>query len=395
MKSLNFNGTGLEYFKIWIVNILLVIVTLGLYYPWAKVRNNRYFYANSTLEDRNFDYHATGKQLFLGYLIAMALFLLYVVIQQVSPAGSGIVFLLFMIALPWIVWRSLKFNMRITSFSNVRFSFEGQLGGAYFNFLLLPFIFIVLLYSIPILLTFGLAKAAGSIAIQTILVVVSLLLAGLAVYMLGVLKKKNTSYFLNSTRYGQGQFSTELEATKFMKISFKTIGLFLVAVLACLIIVSAFTMTSGTSSPLAGLAGKFGDPEVMQEIFGNPSVLFAIGSIYIGLLLISVLVFSYSFARQRSYIYANSKLDNKISFASTLKARSIAWVSFTNLLAVIFSLGLAIPWAKVRVARLLLENTLVDTSVGFEEYVTQQQAEQSSLGEQIGDAFDVDMGISI
>ena len=395
MKSLNFNGTGLEYFKIWIVNILLVIVTLGLYYPWAKVRNNRYFYANSTLEDRNFDYHATGKQLFLGYLIAMALFLLYVVIQQVSPAGSGIVFLLFMIALPWIVWRSLKFNMRITSFSNVRFSFEGQLGGAYFNFLLLPFIFIVLLYSIPILLTFGLAKAAGSIATQTILVVVSLLLAGLAVYMLGVLKKKNTSYFLNSTRYGQGQFSTELEATKFMKISFKTIGLFLVAVLACLIIVSAFTMTSGTSSPLAGLAGKFGDPEVMQEIFGNPSVLFAIGSIYIGLLLISVLVFSYSFARQRSYIYANSKLDNKISFASTLKARSMAWVSFTNLLAVIFSLGLAIPWAKVRVARLLLENTLVDTSVGFEEYVTQQQAEQSSLGEQIGDAFDVDMGISI
>ena len=395
MKSLNFNGTGLEYFKIWIVNILLVIVTLGLYYPWAKVRNNRYFYANSTLEDRNFDYHATGKQLFFGYLIAMALFLLYVVIQQVSPAGSGIVFLLFIIALPWIVWRSLKFNMRITSFSNVRFSFEGQLGGAYFNFLLLPFIFIVLLYSIPILLTFGLAKAAGSIATQTILVVVSLLLAGLAVYMLGVLKKKNTSYFLNSTRYGQGQFSTELEATKFMKISFKTIGLFLVAVLACLIIVSAFTMTSGTSSPLAGLAGKFGDPEVMQEIFGNPSVLFAIGSIYIGLLLISVLVFSYSFARQRSYIYANSKLDNKISFASTLKARSMAWVSFTNLLAVIFSLGLAIPWAKVRVARLLLENTLVDTSVGFEEYVTQQQAEQSSLGEQIGDAFDVDMGISI
>ena len=395
MKSLNFNGTGLEYFKIWIVNILLVIVTLGLYYPWAKVRNNRYFYANSTLEDRNFDYHATGKQLFLGYLLAMALFLLYMFIQQVSPAGSGIVFLLFIIALPWIVWRSLKFNMRITSFSNVRFSFEGLLGGAYFNFLLLPFIFIVLLYSIPILLTFGLAKAAGSIATQTILVVVSLLLAGLAVYMLGVLKKKNTSYFLNSTRYGQGQFSTELEATKFMKISFKTIGLFLVAVLACLIIVSAFTMTSGTSSPLAGLAGKFGDPEVMQEIFGNPSVLFAIGSIYIGLLLISVLVFSYSFARQRSYIYANSKLDNKISFASTLKARSMAWVSFTNLLAVIFSLGLAIPWAKVRVARLLLENTLVDTSVGFEEYVTQQQAEQSSLGEQIGDAFDVDMGISI
>ena len=51
------------------------------------------------------------------------------------------------------------------------------------------------------------------------------------------------------------------------------------------------------------------------------------------------------------------------------------------------------PWAKVRMARLILENTQVDTSQGFSEYLTQKQKEQSSLGEQIGDAFDVDVGI--
>ena len=61
MKPLHFGGSGFEYFKIWIVNILLIIITLGVYYPWAKVRNQRYFYANTTLEGRNFEYHATEK----------------------------------------------------------------------------------------------------------------------------------------------------------------------------------------------------------------------------------------------------------------------------------------------------------------------------------------------
>ena len=42
-----FTGTGGEYFKIWIVNILLSIVTLGIYSAWAKVRRKQYFYGNT------------------------------------------------------------------------------------------------------------------------------------------------------------------------------------------------------------------------------------------------------------------------------------------------------------------------------------------------------------
>jgi len=87
MNTLRFDGEGFEYFKIWIVNTLLIIVTLGLYYPWAKVRRLRYFYGNTILEERNFDYHATGKQLFMAYLIALGLFIVYVVLQQASNIG--------------------------------------------------------------------------------------------------------------------------------------------------------------------------------------------------------------------------------------------------------------------------------------------------------------------
>ena len=39
-----FTGNAGEYFKIWIVNIALTVVTLGVYSAWAKVRKLRYFY---------------------------------------------------------------------------------------------------------------------------------------------------------------------------------------------------------------------------------------------------------------------------------------------------------------------------------------------------------------
>lgn len=391
MKSFNFKGNGLEYFKIWIVNILLTIVTLSLYYPWAKVRNHRYFYANSTLEERNFDYHATGKQLFIGYLISIVLLITYVVIQELFPIGGAIVFLILIAALPWIIWRSLMFNMRVTSFSNVRFSFDGKLGGAYFNYLLMPIILIIALYGAPILLAVTLPGASTGTGVIVTIVAIALLVLALYVYCL--IKKRNATYVINGTQYGQGRFSTNLTASEFLKIFLKTVGLFLLAFIAYMVLVAIIAAITGLSANLLELSGSLNDPSELQTALASGGVILLVAAFYIGFIAVSLAVFSYSFTRQRAYIYKNSKLDGKISFSSSLGARSMAWVSLTNLLAVIFSLGLATPWAKVRMARLILENTQVDTSLGLDEYVTQKQKEQSALGEQIGDAFDVDVGL--
>ena len=54
-----FNGSGKEYFGIWIVNILLSIITIGIYSAWAKVRNKRYFNGHTELDGHRFDYHAS------------------------------------------------------------------------------------------------------------------------------------------------------------------------------------------------------------------------------------------------------------------------------------------------------------------------------------------------
>ena len=397
MTPLRFEGKGSEYFKIWIVNILLMIVTLGLFYPWAKVRNKRYFYANSTLENQNFEYHATGKQLFIGFLISFVLLLIYVGIQQISPIGSMVVLVIFFLAFPWIIWRSLKFNMHVTSFSNVRFGFDGKLGGAYFNYMLLPILFFLAVYGLPILIFIMLSSLgikAGSL-IMGLGIVVAILVIILAVYLFALMKKRNTKYVIDGSRYGQGQFSADLNVKPFAIILLKTIGLFFLTYIGVMLIAGLIAMITGLGADLMQLAPNMQNPEAMAGAFESPIFMALIGLIYIGFIVIAIGLFAYSYARQRVYIYDNTMLDNKISFKSTLGARKLAWVSITNLLLVIVTLGLATPYAKVRMAKVMLENTHVDTSLGFQGYVTAQQKVQSSLGEQIGDAFDVDVGIGL
>ena len=60
-----FSGTAAEYFGIWIVNLFLTIITLGIYSAWAKVRRLRYFYGNTWLDGHNFEYHARPIQILI------------------------------------------------------------------------------------------------------------------------------------------------------------------------------------------------------------------------------------------------------------------------------------------------------------------------------------------
>lgn len=395
MQALRFEGSGSEYFKIWIVNVLLTIVTLGLYYPWAKVRNSRYFYANTILENRNFEYHATGKQLFIGFVVAMLLFIVYAVISKSSPIGGLVLIAVLFLAVPWLIWRSLKFSMRMTSYSNVRFGFEGKLGESYVNFFVYPFFFLLALYAVPIgatvLIPMFSEETEAPAWLAIVIPIVIILCIFLAFYLYALIKKKNTSYILNGTRYGQGQFFTNLKTKKFAMILLKSMGMGVLIMGAMALLIGLIVNATVGIDALMELKDAAKDPVLMQDKMGAIGPL--IGLAYLGLILGSMLVMAYSMTRQRTYVYENSTLDDKITFASTLKARPLAWMMISNLLLVLITLGLAFPWAKVRMARLMLENTLVDTEHGFSDYVTQKQEEESSLGEQIGDAFDVDVGI--
>ena len=381
MEKLSFTGTGSEYFKIWIVNILLTIITLGFYVPWAKVRNRRYFYANTTVANRNFEYHATGKQLLVGYLIGLVLFIIYSFIGQGAPLLGPFFMLLFMLALPWLIWKSLMFNMKMTSFSNVHFSFKGALGEAYKIFLGYPALLFLLFMLVGVgasvlvpLLQQGGASILAEIP-EFILIGGAIILSLVGtlgyLYFFAIMKKATSKYTLSNSYYGQGKFETEIETKKFFMILLKAAGLVFL--------------------PLGILVGAV-FPMLEGGMVGGAEIIFV--AAYFGFIFFMMLVASYVVSRERQYIYENTLLDNKIGFESTLRARDLAWVMLSNLVLIMLTLGLAFPWAKVRMAKLMSENTWVDTSKGFNDYITTQQEHVSSIGDQIGDAFDVDVGVA-
>jgi len=98
-----FTGVAGEYFRIWIVNTLLSIVTLGFYWPWAMVRTRRYFYANTQLQDHSFDYLAKPINLLIGYLIVTVFFAIYVLAGVFNPLFVYPVLIIYGIAAPWMI----------------------------------------------------------------------------------------------------------------------------------------------------------------------------------------------------------------------------------------------------------------------------------------------------
>ncbi len=118
--QVKFNGQAFEYFKIWIVNIFLSIITLGIYSAWAKVRNNQYFYGNTIIDGSSFNYTAKPISILKGRLIAVGILGVYSIVNQVSPMAGFALSLAFMPVIPWLITRSLAFNARNSMYRNIR-----------------------------------------------------------------------------------------------------------------------------------------------------------------------------------------------------------------------------------------------------------------------------------
>lgn len=131
-SHLSFTGTARAFAPIWIRNLLLTLVTLGFYRFWAKTRVRQYLWSNTRLWDEPLEYTGTGLELFLGFLVALVVFVLPVTalnlaIQLVAPtqaALAGVLLLLFYIYLfiisNFAVYRVLRYRLTRTSWRGIR-----------------------------------------------------------------------------------------------------------------------------------------------------------------------------------------------------------------------------------------------------------------------------------
>lgn len=372
--AIEFKGTGLEYFKIWIVNLILSILTLGIYSAWATVRTKRYMYGNTLLENSSFEYHASPITILKGRLIAIALFIIYTVVSQISPEAAILFLPILVVASPWIIWRSIKFNAKISSFRNVYFGFEGALGKAYLYFLVIPLLLPFLLF--PLVGSSILTIFSGNFEESFVIMFVVGCLA--FILLIPFVKKITMEYYINNYRYGQGKFLTNLITSKFYKIY----GLFVLVVIGMVIVTSIIIGIF-----VGGVDGIFAQEMPTEAI---PLVIFVVY-----LLLFAVMLWSkaYLLVWVRSYVYANTQLDNEIQLGSNLEIMPLFLIYLSNFLLILFTLGLAYPWAVIRVTRYMAETISVSNTEHLDQFISQQQEQQSALGDEIGDAFDVDAGI--
>ncbi len=123
-----FTGSAAEYFRIWIVNVFLTVITLGVYNAWAKVRTRRYFYAHTTLDGYAFDYLANPVAILKGNLIIAAGLVLFLIAQQFAPELNGVVVLGFYAIVLYLIYKSrdrlTNPNLEFTLFTDRSLSFN-------------------------------------------------------------------------------------------------------------------------------------------------------------------------------------------------------------------------------------------------------------------------------
>ena len=142
---LQFRGSGSGYFRVWIVNIILTVITLGIYSAWAKVRRKQYFYGNTRIDKAGFEYLADPKKILIGRSVVVVVFFTYSVVSELLPIVGSVLGIAFVVILPWVVVRSLTFNARNSAIRNIRFDFTGTVAQAAAAYILWPILAVLTL----------------------------------------------------------------------------------------------------------------------------------------------------------------------------------------------------------------------------------------------------------
>ncbi len=384
INPLIFKGQGETYFGIWIVNIFLSIVTLGIYSAWAKVRTKRYFYGSTELAGDVFEYHATPGQILKGRLVALVCVLVWVLVGQIHHPIAALILLSFYLALPWLLWSNARFDSAMTSYRNVHFSFEGSLALAYKHILgrgfgalvlmALYFVLVAVVYQFSVV--FAVILGLGALAVMAVLY---------AWVVSGI-----TRYFVNGYRYGDWTFSAEIKQSVFTKIYLSAMAYGILSFLALSIVMIVSTFSGLNFGELSqGNMPPVGASQVMSFVM-----------MYIGFILITLTLTAFTLSRVRNYLFSCMQLTHnetdqlKLTFISQFKVRSYMWLVLSNFLLQVFTLGFARPWVMVRTARYVADNTRVVGDMSQLVSYDQPSNVNSAISDEVAQAFDLNLGIS-
>ncbi len=101
------------------------------------------------------------------------------------------------------------------------------------------------------------------------------------------------------------------------------------------------------------------------------------------------------YAMIRNTIYNAATLAGGHRFNSTVTAPKMLWLTLSNFVVVVCTLGLMLPWAQVRMSKYLAENTDLIPGGSLDDFIGTQQAETSALGDAFTDLEGIDVGLPL
>ncbi len=393
---LEFTGRGGEYFRVWIVNVLLSIITLGFYTPWARRRTAQYFYGHTLVANSPLEFTAQQRKMVMGFVMLVLITLAYNIAANTGQDTAVAVLLLAGAVLAPFIWGSaMRFRLSATRWRGLRLQFTASWREVYTASW--PVFALALLW---IGLVFGLQALAPEVvqAVQELgdeaprkrlppitPVMVGLVVLGLVLSVLFIIRLE---YNFKSLLVLRAQVGAEPGRWKpvymdFVKIWLATVAVFILCVLGIGLLLAA--LIGGSFAIIASLTKSLG-----MWLFAMIIVAIVAG-IFL-LFLASAPARAYREARMFQLMWNNIGLSQVARFKCRLRTRSYILLRLKNMLFTLLTLGLYRPFARVNEYRMKVESVTLHVKGGVGQVAgAMVRQQQDGVGDALADAAGLDL----
>lgn len=356
---LKFMGKGSELFAIDLVNTIFTILTLGIYYPWAKAKKLKYVYQNTSLSDSRFDFLGTGKEIFRGFIKAvliLAVFYGILISAQImlpQMKENEVMLAIFIVLFALLIFVGIPFFSAYAIYGTFRYrsarsSWRGILGGfdankkEFIKSYLKGYYFIMLTYIAFIGVYIALFEIMSSQGFNTTTSKTSRILS-LSMMPLGVL-------FIYAFSWYQ---------TMLYKITYGNLRL---------------------GNLTLNFKGK------VNDLFGIQIAGSILSGLTLGIYYFWFKKNLYNFLIQNCWLKQD---EAEYKAKSNITAKQVFNLEVGNFFLLLITLGLAYSWTYCRTARFITKNIILPEEIDVNRIQQTEKAYTDATGEEMADMLDL------
>jgi uncharacterized membrane protein YjgN (DUF898 family) len=248
------------------------------------------------------------------------------------------------LVMPWLLRNSFRFRLYNTSWRGTRFHFRGSVASSYRVFLLNGFLTLITLY-------------------------------GMAPFT----HQRFKAYQHGHSWFGKTQFSFHARAGQFYLVYL----LLLAGIVGFIVVMGLFG--------IGGSLMTIGQMQKQGRI--DPGLLFrTLGFIYGALILVGISLGPTFRALITNLIWNNTRLgEHRIE--CRMSPLSLIWITVSNFMLIVLTLGIFMPWAAVRLAKYQLESVRLLPASDLQEFEAAEPESLGAIGEEAVSAFDFDISL--